>query len=303
MSAPALLAVSALAKAFDGRSVLGEVSFEVAAGEMVGLVGPNGVGKTTLLRCLVGLVRADGGRITLEGRDAAADFVRTRARVGYLPGETSLYAQMTGRETLEFGLAFHERIDREVLDLCLQTFALPLERRVRTYSAGMKRMLALTVALAPDVPLFILDEPDRGLDPGMRAAMRGLLRRLKERGRTFLLSTHHLDELERLADRHIFLVGGRIAAPAEVERARRRLELRVHVRFGARRPPPPPPGVVELAGGGVERTYECAGVEARAELLARLAPLAPERLDYGRAPLAELYDLLVPPRAAEEAAP
>jgi len=287
-----LLSVRGLAKSYGRTRVLAGLDLDLGPGEMLGLVGPNGVGKTTLLRCLLGLAFPERGSVVLEGRDALADPVWTRGRVGYLPGETSLYPQMTGKEALDFGLRFHRELDEETRDLCLEVFRIPLRRKIRSYSAGMKQQLALTIALSPRVPLLVLDEPDKALDPSVRGKLRGICLDLKGKGRSILVSTHHLEELERLSDRLAFLVRGRIADPREVDEARKRLERRVRGRFSGKAPKLSTPlGCTGTIRDG-EFLFETEDSEARVALIDALMEAGPESLSFGSAPLHELYDLL-----------
>jgi ABC-2 type transport system ATP-binding protein len=213
-------------KSFDDNEVVSDVGLDVRPGEIVGFIGPNGAGKSTTLRCLLGLNFADAGEVQIAGIDAMASPVRARAQVGYLPGETSLYRQMRGHEALELGLAFHKRLDQGIIDQCLAAWGLPLERKIHAYSAGMKQQLGLAIALGPEVPLHILDEPDKALDPTHRRQLRSILLELKRRGRGLLLSSHHLSELEELADRTVFLRQGVLIPEQEIEQARADISLR-----------------------------------------------------------------------------
>ena len=117
-----------------------------------------------MLRTLIGLVRRDGGEVRVLGLDPRDDSLAIRRRVSYLPGETGVYLQMTGRQFLDFALGFHARRQQDLLDRLLAAFALPLDKKVRSYSAGMKQKLGLCAVLVPDVEVYLLDEPDRALD-------------------------------------------------------------------------------------------------------------------------------------------
>jgi ABC-2 type transport system ATP-binding protein len=218
-------------KSFGGAPVLRDLSLDVATGELLGLVGPNGAGKSTLLRLLLGLVPRDLGAIEVLGLDPARSAVAIAARTGYLPGETGVYLQMTGAQFLAFAQGFHPRRDEARARRLADAFALPLQRKVRSYSAGMKQKLALLATLAPDLDLYLLDEPDRALDASVRLVLRDELRALKAQGRTIVLSSHHLSEVESLADRLVFFWQGALLGDGEIAAARARLRRRPRVRL------------------------------------------------------------------------
>lgn len=247
----AVVEVAGLQKSFGARRVLDGLDLEVGAGEFLGLVGPNGAGKSTLLRVLIGLSRRDAGTCRVFSLDPHDDGLAIRRRCSYLPGETSVYLQMRGREFVRFAQGFHasrgEAVERRLADL----FALPLDARVRTYSAGMKQKLAILAALSVDVDLYLLDEPDRALDASMRAELRQVLRDLRDRGRTIVLSSHHLEELQALATRLCFLRRGRLVDDAEVEAARSALARRVRLRLAPGTSLPPDARVLQRLGDGL----------------------------------------------------
>jgi ABC-2 type transport system ATP-binding protein len=230
MNGPAI-ELRGLRKAFGDKQVLRGCELAVGRGELLGLVGPNGAGKSTLLRTLLGLVRRDAGDVHVLGLDPARDALAIRERTLYLPGETGVYLQMTGQQFLAFALGFYPRHDEARRARLLDAFALPLQRRVRTYSAGMKQKLALVATLVPDVDLYVLDEPDRALDASVRFVLRDVLLGMKRVGKTIVLSSHHLGEVEALADRLEFLLDGAFVPPARLLAARAQLRLRPRVRL------------------------------------------------------------------------
>lgn len=219
-------------KAFRTKIALRGVDFTVEPGSIVGVVGPNGSGKTTCLRIILGLLRQDAGNVRVLGMNPAHDSLRIRQHCCYLPGETSLYQNMRGSEFLHFALSFYANLQDDVMSQLMGTFQLPLQKKVRSYSAGMKQQLALMATLIPDVELYVLDEPDRALDATTRFFLRDVLRDLRSRGKTFLLSSHHLQDVESLADDLVFILDGasisaqRIADAREVLRGRVRVKLR-----------------------------------------------------------------------------
>jgi len=230
--------LSKVGKIFGDRQVLSDVTMHVDRGEVVGFVGPNGAGKTTSLRILVGLSFRDCGSVQVLGMDPEPDALSIRRRCCYLPGETSLYHNLTGREVLDFSLGFYGSIDTAFERRIREAFGLPLEQKVRKYSAGMKQQLALMATLIPDVELYILDEPDRNLDPAARWVLRDLIADLQQRQKSVIFSSHHLAELDAVAKRLVFLLDGEIVDPAEIDAARRalRTELRLRLTGGTELP-------------------------------------------------------------------
>lgn len=223
--------VRTLRKQYGDKQVLRGLDLQVAKGQLLGLIGPNGAGKSTLLRTLVGLVQRTSGDVRMFGLDPSADALAIRRRASYLPGETGVYQQMRGAAFLDFALGFYPEHDEALRDELLDAFALPLDQRVRSYSAGMKQKIALVATLVPDVELYLLDEPDRALDASVRFFVRDVLRRVKERGKTILLSSHHLSEVETLADRLEFLLDGALVPAERVAEARQRLRRQPRIRL------------------------------------------------------------------------
>ncbi len=230
MNAPALQ-LQDVGKAFGARTVLRGVTLQVERGQLLGLVGPNGAGKSTLLRTLVGLVARDSGTCQVLGLDPATAGLAVRTATSYLPGETGVYQQMTGAQFLHWSLGFYPRHDAARREQLQDAFALPLQQKVRSYSAGMKQKLAVLAALVPDVELYLLDEPDRALDASMRFRLREVLSAMKRQGKTILLSSHHLGEVEALADRLEFLLDGSFVPAERLRSARARLRQQPRVRL------------------------------------------------------------------------
>ncbi len=238
MTGPAI-AAHGVRKAFGEREALRGCDLTVGTGELLGLVGPNGAGKSTLLRTLVGLLRRDAGDVAVLGLDPAHDGEAIRARSCYLPGETGVYPQMTGQQFLDFALGFYPRHDETRRQRLLEGFGLPLQNKVRSYSAGMKQKLAVLATLVPDVDLYVLDEPDRALDASVRFFLRDVLLGMKQQGRTIVLSSHHLGEADALADRLEFLLDGSFVPQARIAAARALLRRRPRVRLRAGTALPP----------------------------------------------------------------
>ncbi len=234
----AAIEVTGLHKAFGPRAVLRGIDLRVARGELLGVVGPNGAGKSTLFRTLLGLVPSDRGDLRVLGLEPRTASIAIRTRTCYLPGENGSYLQMTGREYLNYVFGFRARTDAARLARLQDGFALPLQQKVRSFSAGMKQKLLLLGCLSPDVDLYVLDEPDRALDATVRFFLRDELRAMQRLGKTILLSSHHLGEVEALADRLEFLLEGTFVAPSRLAAARAELRQRPRVRLRAGQPLP-----------------------------------------------------------------
>jgi ABC-2 type transport system ATP-binding protein len=287
-----VIAITGLQKAFGTRQVLRAIDMQVEQGELLGLVGPNGAGKSTLLRTLVGLVTRDAGSVAVLGRDPNDHSLSIRRDACYLPGETGVYQQMTGAAFLEFALGFYPRRQQALYERLLAGFQLPLAQKVRSYSAGMKQKLALIASLVPEVDLYLLDEPDRALDASVRFFLRSVLLDLKAAGKTIVLSSHHLSEVETLADRLEFLLDGAFVAPERLATARTRLRSRTRIRLAAD---------VALPAGATVLTREPDGtlvLETEREPLLWLRGLPSTSVlsaEVGIARLEDLYQLLLQP--------
>ncbi|MBM3991591.1 MAG: ATP-binding cassette domain-containing protein [Planctomycetes bacterium] len=284
-----------LCKRFGAKVALEPCDLDVEAGRVTGLLGPNGSGKSTLMRLLVGLVRPDAGGASVAGVALEGDGLAVRRRCAYAPGEIGLYGELRGDEHLDWFLRGRERESRARARALAESFELPLRRRVHTYSHGMKRQLMFAAALAPRVPVRILDEPSEGLDPQKRSTMIQLLQEDAARGTTVLLSSHHLGEVDRVCTSYVFLSGGRKISTERTEDVARRARRLVRATFGSE------VRLAELAARLRTARASVRGELLVAELdsddprpfLAELATLegfgAPRTLEYGQVSLSELY--------------
>lgn len=190
-----------LTKKFGAVTALDEFNLTVRAGEVHGFLGPNGAGKSTTIRVLLGLLNKTSGQVELFGDDPWSKAVKLHSRLAYVPGDVSFWPNLTGGEIIDLlgrlrgGLNEGRRAD------LLRKFELDAAKKFRTYSKGNRQKVALVAALASDVELYILDEPTSGLDPLMEQVFQSEIRWLKEQGRTVLLSSHILSEVEALCDR------------------------------------------------------------------------------------------------------
>jgi len=240
-----VLTARGLRKAFDGREVVAGIDLELRRGECYGLLGPNGAGKTTTLRMLLGLTEPDGGEISLLGHPVPGRAREGRVRVGVVPQMDNLDPDFTVRENLVvygryFGLREADiapRIPKLLEFASLETRG---DSKIQALSGGMKRRLVLARALVNDPDLIFLDEPTTGLDPQARHLMWEKLRVLLRQGKTILLTTHFMDEAERLCDRLMIIDHGRSLAEGTP-----RALIAEHIE----------PEVVEVYGEGVEAWF------------------------------------------------
>jgi ABC-2 type transport system ATP-binding protein len=193
--------VVGLVKTFGRTRVLNELNLSVAQGEVHGFLGPNGAGKTTTLRILLGLLRSDDGSIRLLGGDPWRDAVDLHRRLAYVPGDVSLWPTLTGGEVIDLLGRLRGGLDPQRRASLIERFELDPTMKGRAYSKGNRQKVALVAALASDVELLLLDEPTSGLDPLMEAQFREFINEVRGDGRTVLLSSHILGEVEALCDR------------------------------------------------------------------------------------------------------
>src|SRR6185436_6411058 len=194
--------ITGLRKRFGPTLALDGLDLRVRTGEVHGFLGPNGAGKTTTIRVLLGLMRHDGGKVSLLGGDPWASATELHKRLAYVPGDVTLWPNLTGGEVIDLLGRLRGGLDPARRAELLERFELDPRKKGRTYSKGNRQKVALVAALASDVELLILDEPTSGLDPLMEEVFREVIREEKRRGgRTVLLSSHILAEVEALCDR------------------------------------------------------------------------------------------------------
>jgi ABC-2 type transport system ATP-binding protein len=203
------IAVSGLRKSYGKTVALDGLDLSVAEGEVHGFLGPNGSGKTTTIRILLGLLRADGGTARLLGGDPWREATTLHRRLAYVPGDVTLWPNFTGGEIIDLLGRLRGGIDAKRRASLLERFELDPTKKARTYSRGNRQKVALISALASDVELLILDEPTAGLDPLMEAAFRDCIEEEAQGGRTVLLSSHILSEVEALCEGVTIIRAGR----------------------------------------------------------------------------------------------
>ncbi len=193
--------VHGLEKSFGAVHALRGLDLTVPTGQVTGFLGPNGSGKTTTIRILLGLLKADGGRASLLGGDPWAEAVSLHRRIAYVPGDVTLWPNLTGGEAIDILSRLSGPLDLKRKKAMVERFELDPTKKARTYSKGNRQKVALVAALASEAELLLLDEPTSGLDPLMEAAFTESIREVKAAGRSVLLSSHIFAEVERLADR------------------------------------------------------------------------------------------------------
>jgi ABC-2 type transport system ATP-binding protein len=212
--------ISGLVKTFGPTRALDGLDLTVETGEVHGFLGPNGAGKSTTIRILLGLYRADAGEARLLGGDPWRDATALHRRLAYVPGDVTLWPNLSGGEVIDLLGRLRGGLDRKRRDELLRRFELDPTKKGRAYSKGNRQKVALVAALASDAELLILDEPTSGLDPLMEQAFRACVEDERESGRTVLLSSHILAEVEALCDRVSIIRNGRTVETGSLDELR-----------------------------------------------------------------------------------
>ena len=227
-----VISTSTWVKTFGQTRALDGLDLSVVAGEVHGFLGPNGAGKTTTILVLLGLLRADSGTASLLGGDPWHDAVELHRRLAYVPGDVNLWPNLTGGEAIDLFGALRGGLDQKRRAELLERFDLDPTKRCRTYSKGNRQKVAVVAAFASDVELYLLDEPTSGLDPLMDAVFRDFVWREKEAGKTILLSSHILSEVEALADRITIIRRGRAVESGTLAELRHLTRTSISVETG-----------------------------------------------------------------------
>ena len=220
-----------LSKVYGTTRAVSDLSLGVQEGEIFGFLGPNGAGKTTTIRMLIALQRPSEGHATVLGLDAQRDSTEIHRRIGYLPGELELYPRMTGRQHIDlFGRA-RGAIESSFVEQLVERFEVVLDRPAKELSTGNRQKIGLVLSFMHRPELLILDEPTSGLDPLMQNEFERLLREVVSDGRSVFLSSHDLDEVQRLADRVGIIRSGRLITTDTIEHLRESAPRRIEARF------------------------------------------------------------------------
>lgn len=216
-----IIQIENLTKSFGQFKALEDVNLEVKQGEIHGFIGPNGAGKSTTIRVLLGMLKADTGNITIFGKDTWQEAVSIHSRIAYVPGDANLWPNLTGGQIIDLFLNMrNSTIDNKRRDELIKYFELDPTKKCRTYSKGNLQKVLIISALASDADIYILDEPTSGLDPLMERKFQNYLLDLKAQGKTILLSSHILSEVEKLCDHVSIIRKGKIIEEGTLEELR-----------------------------------------------------------------------------------
>ncbi|KRE40936.1 ABC transporter ATP-binding protein [Paenibacillus sp. Soil522] len=216
-----MLSVRNVGKMIDGRNILDNINFDIKEGEIVGLLGRNGVGKTTLLNTLVGILDPDSGDVRFEGRDVAKDH-NVRKLLYFVPDHTAMFNGYTAKEIIKLHQVLYTEFDNAKMTTFLKQFNLPFNRSLRSFSRGMKALFFILLSICSGARLIVLDEPTNGLDIVVKKQiMQILLEEVSERGLSLIISTHLLHELEKIADKILLMKGGRLEMTVSMEEVKR----------------------------------------------------------------------------------
>ncbi|HTX44423.1 MAG TPA: ABC transporter ATP-binding protein [Methanocella sp.] len=217
---------------FYGKSRgIKDVSITVNKGDIFGFLGPNGAGKSTTIRTLLDFIRPTGGSASIFGLDCRKDSVAIRKRIGYIPGDFGLYGHMTGWKFLQYFGRIRGGYDEAAAKAYAKKMDIPLDRKMRTYSRGMRQKVAVIQAFMNNPDLIIMDEPTNGLDPLIQQTFLDMLREEAGRGATIFMSSHVLSEVEKTCNRVAIIKEGRIVAEEQVEALRQKSGKVLEVKF------------------------------------------------------------------------
>ena len=303
---PSILSISGLEKRYNsGLTALTGVDLEVGRGEIFALLGPNGAGKTTLISIICGTVTMTAGTVTVAGHDVVRDYRAARAAIGLVPQEIAVDIFSTVQDTVRFSRGLAGRPpDPALIERLLRDLSLWEKRdaRIIELSGGMKRRVMIAKALSHEPALLFLDEPTAGVDVNLRRDMWALVRRLREKGVTIVLTTHYIEEAEEMADRVGVIDKGRILLVEDTDAlmrkfGKRRLKLTLQRPLAAL-PPELAPWSLELEAGGQELVYSFDAKAERTgipELLRRLGELSIDfrDLESERSSLEDVFVSLV----------
>jgi ABC-2 type transport system ATP-binding protein len=279
-----------LHKSFGRKEALRGVDLQVPQGVVFGYLGPNGAGKSTTIRILAGLIRPGSGRVEVLGRDVRTDRDEMQRRIGYLPGDFVAYRDLTGEEYLRYLAALRGGVRWSVVKELCERLDLALEHRIGTLSHGNQQKVGIVQAFMHEPELLVLDEPTSGLDPLVQREFLGLVREVRDDGRTVFLSSHVLSEVEAVADLVGILREGRLVVTDSIEHLQRQALRRIDLVFG--QAPPADllaavPGVRDLRVDG--RTVSVGVEGSTAELLRVAAPLGIENVVTHEAALGDIF--------------
>lgn len=283
------IALTQLHKKFGRTTALDGLELTVEHGTVAGFLGPNGSGKSTTIRILLGLLRMDGGTARLLGGDPWRDAVELHKRIAYVPGDVSLWPNLTGGQAIDLLARLRGGVDNAKRTALLERFELDPSKKARSYSKGNRQKVALVAGLASDAELLILDEPTSGLDPLMEQVFTECIREVKAEGRSVLLSSHIFAEVEKLCDTVTIIREGRTVESGRLDDLRHLHGTTVTLTLD--RDPSvlaAVPGVNELVVNGQSATFTV-GADDLAGVLAAVSTLTPRTLLSSPPSLEDLF--------------
>ena len=295
--------VIGLHKRFGGTTALAGLNLQVDQGIVAGFLGPNGSGKSTTIRILLGLLKSDGGEARLLGGDPWRDAVELHRRIAYVPGEVSLWPNLTGGQAIDILSKLRGGVDKAKRDALLERFELDPTKKARSYSKGNRQKVALVAGLASNAELLILDEPTSGLDPLMEQVFTDCIREVKTEGRSVLLSSHIFAEVEKLCDTVTIIREGQTVEAGRLDELRHLHRTTVSIALDRDASVlASVPGVNDLVAEGNKATFTVGEAELGGVLLA-LSSYAPRTLVSSPPSLEELFLRHYDGTAATTAAP
>ncbi len=274
---PAIL-VTDLHKRFGRTTALAGLNLRVDPGTVAGFLGPNGSGKSTTIRILLGLLTSDGGSASLLGGDPWRDAVELHRRIAYVPGDVSLWPNLTGGQAIDILSRLRGGVDTAKRDALLERFELDPTKKARSYSKGNRQKVALVAGLASDAELLILDEPTSGLDPLMEQVFTDCIQEVKAEGRSVLLSSHIFAEVEKLCDTVTIIREGRTVESGRLDALRHLHRTTVSMLLGRDASVlAGVPGINDLAADGAHASFTV-GEEELGSVLAAVSAFSPRQL-------------------------
>ncbi|SER57115.1 ABC-2 type transport system ATP-binding protein [Gracilibacillus ureilyticus] len=212
--------MNAVSKKFGSFVALNNIDLQLNKGEVFGFIGPNGAGKSTTIRILLGILQPTSGHAAIFGKDVWKEAVAIHEKVAYVPGDVNLWGNLTGGEVIDIFLGLKGKIDKRKRDMFIDRFQLDIKKKCGSYSKGNRQKIALIAAFASNADLYILDEPTSGLDPLMEQVFQQCVEEVKNAGKTVLLSSHILSEVEKLCDRVGIIRKGEIIETGSIDELR-----------------------------------------------------------------------------------
>ena len=238
-----IVSLNKVEKRFGKFQALKDVTFDVNKGEVLGFIGPNGSGKSTTIRILLGMLKKSGGEATIFGKDVWKEDTAIHKNISYVPGDVFLWPNLTGGEIIDLLLRLNDQKRTQRTEELIKKFQLDPKKKARTYSKGNRQKIALVAALSQEAELYIFDEPTSGLDPLNEKSFQEEVLKLKEAGKSILLSSHILSEVEKMCDRIAIIREGEIIETGDLNSMRHltRVEIAVETKE-------PLDGIEQLAG-------------------------------------------------------